>query len=406
MRQERQFIGMHLDSLTFMVSNVLATAFACISLFGAWTQLRRSPALLWWAGAHAINAVGLGILIAGLVLPDPLLTVFALGSMTIAPPMIWAGVERFNNRHVFWPVFIAGPAVWLAVLLVPFDFENQKWAALVELMSWTLYLLFVVVRLWSTRSEKLTARWPLMGLLGVHAVIFLGAGYEQLAGTLPPGAPPMLFSWFGMINFEGIFYAGGSALLMILLCRERIEREIIEAAETDNLTGAANRNTFFEGAERMLERCRRKGTPFSLIMFDLDKFKEINDSHGHQMGDRILASFAKTVRASLRPNDLFGRYGGEEFTVALPDASMEAAFAIAERIRRAFAERHRFVDGLSLNATVSAGVASAPESFSLKDLIASADRAMYVAKSNGRNRVEGASTDNLAGQPSNLVRIA
>ncbi len=125
-------------------------------------------------------------------------------------------------------------------------------------------------------------------------------------------------------------------------------------------------------------------------MFDLDHFKTINDTQGHQAGDRILISFANTVRNALRPNDLFGRYGGEEFLVVLPDASIETAYVIAERVRKAFADNHRFFDGSPLNATVSAGVASIRTSTDLNEIVASVDQAMYSAKHNGRNRVERA----------------
>ena len=121
-------------------------------------------------------------------------------------------------------------------------------------------------------------------------------------------------------------------------------------------------------------------------MFDLDRFKEVNDTAGHQAGDRVLKAFCDLVAASIRPGDLFGRLGGEEFACLLADASMAHALHTAERLRREFAAM-RF-PGLEINATVSVGVAMASEAGrSLPALLAMADRALYRAKADGRNRV-------------------
>ncbi len=398
---------MHLDAMTFMVSSTLITAFACLGLLGAWLQFNRMPALLWWAGAHGTNAIGLGILVSGLTLQLPFLNAIGGLLLTLAPAMIWAGVQRFSGRNVSVPVFLAGMGAVLLVVVVPVELDRQKWLVSVEFGNWVVYLLLSVASLWSVREEKLYARWPLMGLLTLHAMVFLGGVYEQLSGTFDPDAPPELFTWFGMIHLDTIFYAGGTAVLLILMSKERSERQIVEAAKTDSLTGAVNRQAFFEGAERLLHRCSRDGSPYSMVMFDLDHFKTINDTQGHQAGDRILIAFANTVRNSLRPNDLFGRYGGEEFLVVLPDASIETAYVIAERVRKAFADDHRFFDGAPLNATVSAGVASIRTSSDLNDIVASVDRAMYAAKHNGRNRVERApDSKDAAVQRGIVARIA
>lgn len=397
---------MHLDTFTFMVSNTLITVFACLCLFGAWYQFNRLPALLWWACAHGANAIGLTLLVIGFALHDPVLPAIAGIPQTVAPAMIWAGVERFYGRHVPLPALGAGLAALLAVSVVPFDIDHRKWSVAVQFVAWTAYLLLSTARLWSTRGEKLEGQRALMVILTLHAVIFLGGFYEQLIGTFDANAPPDLFTWFGMIHLESILYAGGTAVLVILMSKNRSERQIVEAAKTDNLTGAINRQAFFEGAERLLDRCCKDGSPYSMVMFDLDHFKNINDTQGHQAGDRILISFANTVQTTLRPNDLFGRYGGEEFLVVLPDASVETAYVIAERVRKAFAESHRFFNGSPLNATVSAGVASISTTCDLNDIIASVDRAMYAAKHNGRNRVECVTSQNVVGPCNSIAKIA
>ncbi len=177
------------------------------------------------------------------------------------------------------------------------------------------------------------------------------------------------------------------------------ERALIEAnadlsrqASTDALTGLANRRVFDDALERDMARCGRAGTPLSLILLDVDRFKHYNDLHGHQAGDRCLVMVANALRASLlRPTDLAARYGGEEFAVILPDTDITGAEAVAERIRTAIAGAA--TSELGIEVTASLGVAeydlakgpSTPE-----NLVRRADGALYSAKAAGRNRVMAA----------------
>jgi diguanylate cyclase (GGDEF)-like protein len=152
------------------------------------------------------------------------------------------------------------------------------------------------------------------------------------------------------------------------------------------LTGIANRRAFFDLGGPLLEWAVADRRPAALLLFDLDRFKEVNDTAGHQAGDRVLKAFCELVAASMRPGDLFGRLGGEEFACLVENATMAQALHTAERLRREF-EAMRF-PGLEGNATVSIGVAMASEAGrSLPALLAIADRALYRAKADGRNRV-------------------
>jgi diguanylate cyclase (GGDEF)-like protein len=270
---------------------------------------------------------------------------------------------------------------------------------------WDVYLSAAIWSLWSAREEKLHARWPLMALLALHAIIFFGAGAEILSGTFQLNEAPSLNTFFGAFHFESILYSMGTAIFMVLMCKERIELRYINAARIDALTRTVNHGAWFESARRLLNRCQQERSPLSLIMFDLDRFKTVNDIHGHLVGDRVLQAFADTVRGALRPNDLFGRYGGEEFTVVLPGATIETAHVIADRVRRAFADAHRFLDGQPLHATVSAGVASASSSATLEAIIEAADNSMYAAKNAGRNCVKPAGDDRPA-DGDKVIRVA
>jgi diguanylate cyclase (GGDEF)-like protein len=156
-----------------------------------------------------------------------------------------------------------------------------------------------------------------------------------------------------------------------------------------------------------LERCRRDNAPIAAMMFDLDRFKAVNDRHGHAVGDAVIRKFCEVTAAALRPNDIFGRVGGEEFAVVLPGSSIEAACARAERIRAAFAESCRFIRNRQVNATVSGGVSvSVNAEQTLDALLEHCDAALYGAKADGRNRIKRADNATLEGRSSNVFRVA
>lgn len=164
-----------------------------------------------------------------------------------------------------------------------------------------------------------------------------------------------------------------------------LEREQL-MARTDELTGLHNRRHFFELSNQLFAVARRYQTPFSILMFDLDHFKQVNDIHGHQVGDRMLACVARIARDHLRGADVLARYGGEEFIAALPRATATEALAAAEHLRENVAAC-RDIDGdENLRVTISVGVAPMlPGDDTLDRLIQRADEALYEAKHAGRN---------------------
>ena len=394
---------MHLDPLTLMVPEIIASAVASLFVLGAWFRFRESPALLWWGSGHALYTVGLAFLTAAMGMQAPAILPVGGIAISIAPILFWAGVRSFLDMRPLWPVLAGAPAAPALVSALPLGDAGQSIPAALGFLIWPVFLAAAAWLLVTKRTERLPARWPLAGLMVLHSAIYTFALGDILSGRFDALQPPSLASWFGIIHFETILFSMGTGFLMILICHERKEQNIIEAASIDPLTGASNRDAFFEAAERILARDERAASPCSMIMFDLDRFKAINDSYGHQFGDRILEGFGETVRRSLRPRDFFGRYGGEEFLIVLPGTSPETAALIANRIRQAFAGSHAFVDGKPVKATASAGVANAAVSGTLEDLIRDADHALYAAKQKGRNRVEMAA-DNV--MDTGIVHIA
>jgi len=157
----------------------------------------------------------------------------------------------------------------------------------------------------------------------------------------------------------------------------------------DPLLDTWNRGAIMRILSIEAARCGKFGLPLSLIVVDLDYFKRINDTYGHQAGDAVLTKVAARLRGCIRPQEALGRYGGEEFLVVLPDATGEVAMTIAERMRHAVAAHQEMVNGAELRLTISAGVASTDQfpQASTEELISRADGALYAAKDAGRNCV-------------------
>jgi two-component system, cell cycle response regulator len=160
-------------------------------------------------------------------------------------------------------------------------------------------------------------------------------------------------------------------------------------AATDSLTGLMNRRAFMEAMARERSRAVRHTLPLSLLMLDVDHFKRVNDTHGHDAGDAVLRGIAAVLQKIARKSDFVSRWGGEEFVVALAQTADAGGRIAAERVRRAIAETPFILpNGGSLQATASVGLASATALINLEELISRADKALYAAKARGRNRVE------------------
>lgn len=161
----------------------------------------------------------------------------------------------------------------------------------------------------------------------------------------------------------------------------------IQAAH-DSLTGILNRGAIMERLDEELSRCMREKNSLSVAMFDIDHFKKVNDSYGHQSGDLVLKECVNRIASGLRQYDILGRYGGEEFMIIIPGASLEQARGVCERIRKFIADGEMRTLEAKVSITASLGVATTDGKVDAESLLKAADRALYKAKDRGRNRVE------------------
>jgi diguanylate cyclase (GGDEF)-like protein len=398
---------MHLDIPTLMVMQSFAIACAGAVLLFAWLQNRANAVLGLWGAANLCAAAGIVSLMLGLTLPQPAL--LGLGGCLLPSQvaLIWKAARTFDGKPAPLSIALAGPIFAGLAGVIP---GVRDFAGSVGLIVGVVYAVAAAIALWLGRAEALAPRWPLIVLTILHACALVIGTYSTLTGSTDQSAVPSLTSLFGLIYFESIVYALGAAVFVLGLVKERNEAASHRAARLDPLCGIANRSGFIESAERVLVRCRHDADPVSVMMFDLDRFKAINDTHGHGAGDMVLRKFSEIAAAALRPKDVFGRLGGEEFAVVLPRSSIEVAAVRADKIRAVFATSCRVVGARQVDATVSCGIAtSADGSETLDALLASADAALYRAKSEGRNRIKRADQTAEAAPsftPSTVIRVA
>lgn len=198
--------------------------------------------------------------------------------------------------------------------------------------------------------------------------------------------------FWALLSASVMDFGGENAVFVSLLDvteKKLIQEELERLATTDPLTGILNRRSFFDMANKELRRSSRYNNIFSLLMFDIDHFKRVNDTYGHAFGDEVIRRFAEVCNECLREEDIFGRIGGEEFSIILVAANVDGAIIVAERIRKKWNETEFAVDSKEISFSVSVGVSILQDPNESIDIIMErADKALYEAKEAGRNCVK------------------
>ena len=378
--------ALSLDVGTLFVIATCVTTLLGLFLLFAWMQ-DRFAALAWWGLAYLVGGVSGVIWRLGDTVSPPLPSNTASVLLFIAVGMIWSAARLFHGRPVLWGSMCLGAAVWLAVAMSPRFTGSAEAHVLVSSVIVAVYTFLIAAELRRERRKSLLRRWPAMFVPMLHGTIFLFP--VGLAGLSSEDGGLYNFGsgWVAVFAIEVVLYVVGAAFIVLVLAKDRTVRRYKRAAATDPLTDLLNRRGFFEAAGEMMESNKPTMQPVSILVFDLDHFKSVNDRYGHHVGDSMLGLFASVVRKTMRANDIIGRLGGEEF-VALVSGTLTEANVAAERVRKAFMAASAAPGGPQIAATVSAGVACGSPFAEIDTLIARADAALYRAKANGRDRVE------------------
>ena len=387
---------MKVDLPTLMIAGSFVAAVSGVFLVFAWLQNRKAPATLWWAASNLVLSVSIPMIASSDLTTGSPSVVAAITLLNVSPALIWASARSCNGRRISPLIVSAGAITWLVAFAMPVVRNTPAVQLSLNLGIVAAFLLAAAHEFWRDRHERLTARWPLIVLLGLHGSLSLIGSAEAAIGGLVASAAPgpaAMVIWLEFVHFETLAFVIGTSIFTVAMARERSELLHKIAASTDALTGVATRRAFYDVAGDIIAMGRDGESEITLILFDLDGFKSINDTHGHGRGDDVLRTFGCIATKTLRATDLIGRLGGEEFAAILPGASVTAAMVAAERIRGGFSAACRDIKGLAVDATVSAGIAQAHPRSTLESLLKAADAALYRAKKHGRNRVEVAERD-------------
>jgi diguanylate cyclase (GGDEF)-like protein len=379
-------IHLHMSYFDPRTAIVLISAMSALMALVLYALRRSYPKSIQgldsWALALLV-ILGGGLLAASRgALPTLVTTVVPNFLLSWGVYLLYRATQRFYGvrpRMRLWFIVIAG----VVLVTAWFTWGNPDYAARLRLVAVLMAILFGRHAWFIYRQGTLTfAKGLSVGVLTFISMVqvvrlittFIWSTGDTILDTAPQHA--LFIASFSV----SILLFSVSAVLM---AGDRLRAELEHLATRDSLTNALTRRCMDEACTTELARSKRTGRPLALMLLDLDHFKAINDTHGHQTGDRVLVAFAASVQSLLRKNDLLGRFGGEEFVVLLPETSLDAAIQVAERIRAANAPTAE-----AIGCTVSIGVTTSQLGLDTMDtLLARADAALYEAKNEGRNRV-------------------
>lgn len=374
---------MHLNVYTLYIFELFILVLLTVVMFCAWLGGRRDPTLGLTAIMLALGA--LSALLGGMRNANPLIPIL-LGNMVniLCYAILWNAIRLFTAKKAKWHWGAVGPLIWALCCLWPTFMQTL--ALRIQLNS-ILVITFTALtsfELWRARRQLHVTFLPAMPLIIFHGLFYTvrpffdhGVPYAEVDGGRSSG-------FFSVLIFEAILYAVCLSFIILSMVYERDQLSYKQASLLDPLTGMANRRAFVQQSEIQLQRQSRDQRPLTLILFDLDNFKKINDKFGHHGGDSALIHFCHIVERCLKGPEIFARIGGEEFACLTP-TDLSQALNLAETIRQQVEQESQ----VAIAMTVSIGLtASQPLLDTLSSLLVKADMALYQAKSSGKNRIE------------------
>lgn len=372
------------SALTLMFSGLLA-------LVGRYTGNVKGVG--HWALANLLMASGFAFSYSfSTTLPNQLLWPIVAASVLIVSGLClqYAGIQRFKEKPINWKfVALAVAAIFVSGIWFTGIHNNVTNRAIVNSIVFGIVFIACARELLIPTEAPLRIAYWLTGISfgALSVLVFARAAILWQSSTESYGLfqnipiNPLTFLGICLLQFSTMFG-------FVLMLAYRLVGELAKLASQDPLTGAFNRRRLEEEALRVQARSIRTGKPMAVMMIDVDHFKTVNDRFGHQVGDEVLKHVAKIIETTIRADDYFGRYGGEEFCILLPSTAKDEAYAMGERLRQIYADTSYLFDGQHIHSTISIGIAdSADVGTEFKTLVQAADKALYEAKQAGRNLV-------------------
>lgn len=367
-------------------------AFECVTMLVVLYTRKTYPGFRCWTLGYASFFIGfLCVMLRG-VIPDFFSVVAANLLITLAPVLYYEGAKRFRGirgRPVLGVLLLLAAAFVQGYFLYVHNDVGVR-IACISLILGTAFGMAAWVFFLRVPRELKGTYWLTGGIFAFYSLFMF---FRGTATFLSPGPQDLFVSdaiqtaTFLLPLFLSIGWTFGFLLLnsqRLELDLRAVQSELEVMVRTDYLTGAANNRHFFECAEREFLRAQRYGRPLSLIMVDMDRFKELNDTYGHAAGDQALVAVVATVKPLLRDMDTMGRLGGDEFAILLPETDRNGGLIIAERLWQAIRETPIPAGGSTIHLAASMGVAALePGDQGIQSVLKRADGAMYRAKKSG-----------------------
>ena len=391
---------MFLDTATIFIMLIGVSIILVLSMNMILLKRKTYPGFGWWTAGITVFGLSCVVLALRSILPVIFSVVLANFLFVLSGLLLLEGTRIFRGKAIR-KVFIIVILVFYAIFQLYFTFIDNNIDIRITGISFLMAAIYGLTALelfFNIPPDFRFSHWITGSMFAAYSIFMLGRGiYTMLYPSAQHvAASNLLYTLtFTITMFLGI----GWTIRFIILNAEKLEDELKRAqiqlqeqATTDSLTGIFNRRHFLELAEREFQRTLRYKDDLSLLMIDLDFFKKVNDHHGHAAGDKVLIGFTDICRKNLREIDIFGRLGGEEFAILLPQTSINEAKITAERLRSLVAQSDMDTGNQKLRMTISIGVASLkPEEDKLSAVLKRADDAVYEAKRNGRNQAALAS---------------
>ena len=377
---------MHSPTIVILAAILLVLVTAVLST--VWHFNRNIPGLRLWALSFLCASLFSCLLLVRDRMPEVLSVVLVQAISALAAYLCWLGARRYMGRPALVHWYAAGLVVPLLAMSVYFTAVLPHAGARFFLAGVFSGVCFLLSARTLARGgfRHVPMRYLLAGVMGVHgAWVLVRPLIFRLAPQPDVGLLERLPQW---VMLEATVALVLIAFGVLMLANEYVTRELRHLAEVDPLTSVFNRRAFLMSLDKAIHQAQRTEASLAVLVIDLDYFKKINDTCGHQGGDEVLRDIVQISAQCLRQQDVMGRLGGEEFAIFLPGSDGAGARTVAERLRAAVAAQPAATHQGSVALTVSIGLTLCVRGDSSDAALRRADQAMYQAKERGRNRVE------------------